>query len=228
MSPKRPIGCPVVSVIICTLNEEANLPHVLPKIPAWVDEILLVDGHSTDNTVTVAKQLGPRIRVLVQPGKGKGDAIKHGTLEATGEIIVTIDADGQTNPEDIQRFITPLLNGYDLAKGTRLAKGCPPNMPRYRWFGNKLLATTVNILYGTRYTDICSGYNAYWRSAFQRLKLINNGFEMEQEMMVKAKKAGLKVIEVEHHDAGRLGSNSKVSGVKQGFIDLWIVIKERF
>ena len=228
INPKRPIGCPPVSVIICALNEEQNLQHVLPKIPEWVNEILLVDGHSTDNTVTVAKQLGPRIRVLVQPGKGKGDAIKYGTLEATGEIIVTIDADGQTNPEDIQRFITPLLNGYDLSKGTRLAKGRPQNMPRYRWFGNKILVNTVNILYGTKYTDICSGYNAYWRSAFQRLKLINNSFEMEQEMLVKAKKAGLKVIEVEHHDAGRLGCNSKVSGVKQGFIDLWIVIKERF
>ena len=228
INPKRPIGCPAVSVIICALNEEQNLQHIIPKIPEWVDEILLVDGHSTDNTVTVAKQLGPRIRVLVQPGKGKGDAIKYGTLEATGEIIVTIDADGQTNPEDIHRFITPLLNGYDLSKGTRLAKGRPKNMPRYRWFGNKLLATTINILYGTRYTDICSGYNAYWKNAFQRLKLINNGFEMEQEMMVMAKKVGLKVIEVEHHDAGRLACNSKVSGVKQGFIDLWIVIKERF
>ena len=215
-------------MIICTLNEEENLLQVLPKIPDWIDEIILVDGHSTDNTVAVAKHLCPRIRVLIQPEKGKGDAIKHGILGATGDIIVTLDADGQTHPDDIQRFVTPLLNGYDLAKGTRLAKGRPPNMARYRWFGNKILAITANILYGTRYTDICSGYNAFWRSAFQRLKLTNNGFEMEQEVMVKAKKAGLKVIEVEHHDTGRLGSNSKVSGIKQGFTDLWIVIKERF
>ena len=93
MSPKRPIGCPVVSVIICTLNEEANLPHVLPKIPDWVDEILLVDAHSEDATVEIAKQLCPRIRVLYQTGKGKGDALKLGINEAKGEIIVTIDAD---------------------------------------------------------------------------------------------------------------------------------------
>jgi glycosyltransferase involved in cell wall biosynthesis len=219
---------PAVTIIICSLNEEGNLPHVLPKIPDWVDEILLVDGHSTDATVEVARELCPKIKVLYQTSKGKGDAIKLGVSQATGDIIVTLDADGQTNPEDMQRFITPLLNGYDLAKGTRLAYSRPSHMPRYRWFGNKILAITANILYGTRYTDICSGYSAFWKSAFQRLKLTNNGFEMEQEMMVKAKKAGLKVIEVEHYDAGRLGSNSKVSGIKQGFTDLWIIIKERF
>jgi glycosyltransferase involved in cell wall biosynthesis len=225
---EKPDNRPTITALICTLNEEENLVHVLPKIPDWIYEVLLVDGHSTDATVEIAKQLCPRIRVLVQPGKGKGDAIKQGVLEATGDIIVTLDADGQTNPEDMQRFITPLLNGYDLAKGTRLAYSRPPHMPRYRWFGNKILAITANILYGTRYTDICSGYNAFWRTAFHRLKLTHNGFEMEQEMMVKAKKAGINVIEVEHHDAGRLDSNSKVSGIKQGFTNLWIIIKERF
>ena len=225
---KRSEGCPAISAIFCALNEEQNLPYVLTKVPEWVDEVLLVDGHSTDRTVEVAKKLRPTIKVVYQPGKGKGDALKYGVQQATGDIIVTLDADGQTNPEDIPRFITPLLKGYDLAKGTRLAHGRPPNMPKYRWFGNKVLAITCNILYGTRYTDICSGYNAFWKSTFQRLKLSNNGFEMEQEMMVKAKKVGLKVVEVEHHDAGRLGSNSKVSGVKQGLTDWWIIVRERF
>lgn len=218
---------PSISVIICALNEEVSLPHVLSKIPGWV-EIILIDGHSTDSTIEVAKQVCPRIRVLVQPGKGKGDAIKHGILKAAGDIIVTLDADGQTNPEDIQRFITPLLNGYDFAKGTRFAHGRPPNMSGHRWFGNKILTITSNVLFGTKYTDMCSGYNAMWKSAFQRLKISNNGFEMEQEMNVKAKKVGLKVVEVEHHDSGRMGNNSKVSGFKQGFTDLWIIIKERF
>ena len=188
----------------------------------------MVDGHSTDSTIEIAKQLYPGIRVLVQPGKGKGDAIKFGVSQAIGDIIVTLDADGQTNPEDIQKFVIPLLNGYDLAKGTRLAHGRPPKMPKYRWLGNNMLTIASNTLYGTKYTDLCSGYNAFWKRAFQKLKLANAGFEMEQEMMVEAKKAGLKVIEVEHLDAGRLGDSSKVSGIKQGFIDLWVIIKARF
>ena len=97
----KPANCPPVSVIICTLNEEPNLPLVLPKIPDWVDEIILVDGHSTDATIKVAKKIRPDIKILCQPGNGKGDALKCGIAAATGEIIVTLDADGETPPEDI-------------------------------------------------------------------------------------------------------------------------------
>ena len=217
-----------ISVIICALNEASNLCHVLPDISDVADEILLVDGHSTDSTVTVARNLCPRIKVIVQSGKGKGDAIKRGIREASGDIVVTLDADGQTNPADILRFVTPLLEGYDFSKGTRLSHGRPPHMPGYRWVGNKILVFTSNVLFGTKYTDVCSGYNAIWKSAFLRIPLTYDGFEMEQEMMVKAKKVGLKVIEVEHFDAGRMGNHSKVSGLKQGFIDLRVIIKARF
>jgi glycosyltransferase involved in cell wall biosynthesis len=183
----RPANCPKITVLVCALNEERNLPHVLPRIPEWVDEVILVDGHSTDSTISLAKKLCPEMKVL-----------------------------------------NPLVAGYDFAKGSRLVRGCPPKMPKVRWFGNKVLAMTSNALYGTKYTDLCSGFNAFWKSAFQRMELINDSFEMEQEMLVKAKKMGLKVIEVDHQDAGRLGNASKVSALKQGFIDLIVIIKERF
>ncbi|OGN87690.1 MAG: hypothetical protein A2Z74_07695 [Chloroflexi bacterium RBG_13_46_9] len=98
----------------------------------------------------------------------------------------------------------------------------------HRWIGNKILTITSNILFGTEYTDICSGYNAFWKQAFLRLKLTMNGFELEQEMNVKARKKGLKVVEVEYNDNHRLGNSSKVSGFKQGFIDLWVIVRERF
>ena len=90
---------PSVSVVIPALNEAANLPHVLPSIPYWVHEIVLVDGHSTDNTVEVAQQICPCIRVVQQKGKGKGSALRTGFAEATGEIIVMLDADGSTDPQ---------------------------------------------------------------------------------------------------------------------------------
>jgi glycosyltransferase involved in cell wall biosynthesis len=224
----KPPGYPPVTVVICALNEADNLQHVLPKIPGWVDEILLVDGHSTDATLEIARSLRPDIKILVQPGKGKGDAIKYGILQASGEIIVTLDADGQTDVEEIHKFIAPLLEGYDFVKGARMTTGRPSNMPWLRYLGNQVLTQTSNLLYSTKYTDVCSGYNAYWKSAFQRMAPTYDGFEMEQEMLVKAKKVGLKVLEVQHDDAGRLGSTSKVSVFKQGFLDLLVIIGERF
>ena len=236
INPKRPIGCPAVSVIICALNEEQNLQHVLPKIPVWVDEILLVDGHSTDATVQIAKDLCPRIRILYQTGKGKGDALKLGVNEARGEIVVTLDADGETPPEEIERFIKPLLEGNDFTKGSRLFKRRPIRMPRYRWFGNKVLAFTCNILYGTRFSDICSGYNAFWKKDFLSLDLSQGkneiGCSMEQQMIVRAKKAGKKIKEVPINSDGRIAGKSVISSVKQsviqGFRDWFLIIGERF
>jgi glycosyltransferase involved in cell wall biosynthesis len=227
---------PKVSIIVCTLNEAPNLPYVLPKIPDWVDEILLVDAHSEDATVEIAKQLCPRIRVLYQTGKGKGDALKLGINEAKGEIIVTIDADGETPPEYIESFVKPLLEGNDFAKGSRLFRKRPSKMPGYRWFGNKVLAYTCNILYGTRFSDICCGYNSFWKKEFLKLDLSypNNeiGCSMEQRMIVRAKKAGMKIKEVPICSDGRIAGKSVIGGIKQsvtqGFRDWFVIIEERF
>jgi len=226
MSDDRPR--PRVTVLICTLNEEENLPHVLPRIPDWVDEVLLVDGHSTDRTVEVAKRLRPDIRVVYQPGRGKGDALRCGIQQATGDIVVTMDADGETDPAELHLFVEAIQQGYDFAKGSRLARNRPRRMPRYRWFGNKVLAWTFNILYGTRFSDICSGYNAFRKGALLGLPLSYDNCEMEQQMLARAVKAGLRIVEVPHHSEGRIDGASKVSGIKQGFIDWLVVIKERF
>lgn len=108
-----------VTALICTLNEAENLPHVLPQIPDWVDEVLIVDGHSTDDTIKTAKELSPRAKIVVQTGKGKGNALKEGVNQSSGDIIVTLDADGQTDPHDMGKYVEPLIAGYDFAKGSR-------------------------------------------------------------------------------------------------------------
>jgi glycosyltransferase involved in cell wall biosynthesis len=224
-----------ITALICTLNEEENLPHVLPRVPTWVDEVLLVDGHSTDDTVAVAKGLLSHVRVAHQPGRGKGDALKCGIEQATGDIIVTLDADGETDPRELARFVGPLLDGCDFAKGSRLAHGRPRRMSRYRWFGNKVLAWSCNLLYGTRFTDICSGYNAFWKARFLQLELTYDpnevGCSMEQQMIVRAKKAGMRVQEVAHASEGRIAGASVIGGfkqaTKQGFRDWFVVLRER-
>ncbi len=204
-------------MVICTLNEETNLPHVLPRIPEWVHEVLLVDGHSTDNTIARARELLPRVRVLTQPGKGKGDALKYGVQQATGDIVVTLDADGATEPEDLPRFIEPLLAGYDFVKGSRFRRAFPENKPFHRIVGNWIITLTFDALFLARYTDICSGYNAFRRDRVGSLDIWpNDGFENEPLINARVRKKGLKVMEVGHKDPGRMDGEVKEAEPEAG------------
>jgi len=218
---------PSITVLICTLNEAENLPHVLPKVPNWINEVLIVDGHSTDATVEVAQTLRPNARILCQSGRGKGNALRFGVQEAIGDIIVTLDGDGETDPSQLPFFVEALRNGYDFAKGSRLAWGRPKRMPFYRWVGNKVLTYTFNLLYNTCFTDVCSGYNAFWKGRFLQLALTYENCEMEQQVLARARKAGMRIVEVPHHSIGRISGASKVSGVKQGLIDWFVIVWER-
>ena len=155
---------PRVSVVVPALNEERNLEHVLPKIPPTVYEVILVDGFSTDGTVVRAKELWPDIRVVHQDGPGKGAALQSGFRAATGEIIVMLDADGSTDPGEIPAFVRTLIDGADFAKGSRFLRGGgTADMPGYRKLGNFGFVGLVRLMYGGRYTDLCYGYNAFWR-----------------------------------------------------------------
>jgi len=221
-------GYPRISVVTCTLNEESNLPRFFPKIPRWVDEVLLVDGHSTDRTVEVAKELRPDIRIVYQPNRGKGDALRCGFRHATGDIIVTLDVDGSTDPREMQKFIEPLLKGYDFVKGSRYVLSLPLNKPLHRVFGNLLIAVVFNILYWARYSDLCSGYNAFWRKVLDQVNLYSSdGFEDEPLLIARVKRAGLRILEVGHYDRGRVGGETKAPSWRQGFKAIKTVVRER-
>lgn len=219
---------PKTTVLICALNEEENLPHVLPRIPAWVYEVILVDGHSADRTAEIAGELQPGIRVLVQPGKGKQDAKIFGLRHASGDIVVFMDADGQNDPDEMHKFVQPLIDGYDFAKGSRFLD-TDPSIPRFRRIGNRIFTTLVNLLYGTNYTDLCSGYNAGWRESLLGLKPTgDNSFMDEPWVNINMKKLGLKVVEVAHRDRGRANGQSTFGSLSMGWVILKIIIRERF
>ncbi|MDP2948658.1 MAG: glycosyltransferase family 2 protein [Chloroflexota bacterium] len=221
-------GSPKVTVLICTLNEVENLPHVLPHIPGWVDEVLIVDGRSTDGTVELAMQLCPRARVVLQPGKGKGEALKYGVQQASGDIVVTLDADGETDPKDMERFIEPLLRGYDYAKGSRFTRGWA-DKPFHRIFGNWLIAKTCNVLYGVKFTDLCSGYNAFWKRVTVDVNLWSkDGWNFEPLFIARLLKAKRKVIEVPQRASSRISGHSKLPNWHQGFSAIRVLITERF
>lgn len=219
---------PKITALICTLNEEKNLPRMMPYIPSWVDEVLIVDGYSKDNTIQVAKKIRSDCRVIYQPGKGKGDALRYGIEEAIGDIIVTLDADGTTDPRDMDKFVEPLLKGYDFTKGSRFGLGRPKDKPTHRIFGNWVIVTTANILYLRRYTDLCSGYNAFWKKAFKKINFFSqDGYEDEPLINVRAIKAGLKILEVPHWDNGRIYGETNAPSFRQGFKAIKTVIRER-
>lgn len=220
-------SCPAVSVILCTLNEEANVAHVIKKIPDWVAEVILIDGHSTDNTVSVAKKALPSIRVLYQPSRGKDEAMKFGFRQATGDIIVTLDADGSTDPNQMPEFITHLLRGYDFSKGSRFLNKAP-NMPTHRKIGNKLLTLLTNFLYGTKYTDVCCGYNAFWKKCLTKISFRDNQFDYEPVLCAKIKKANLRVAEIHCNDSGRMSGNSKLPMSTQGLRAVLAILRLRF
>lgn len=221
-------AAPTVSVVLCALNERESLSYVLGRIPPWVHEILLVDGHSTDGTQALARELRPGVRILEQPGFGKGDALRHGVCQAGGDIIVTLDADGETDPEEIPRFLEPLLLGYDFAKGSRRASGFA-DKPMHRRFGNRAIAAICNLLYGTRFTDLCSGYNAFWRRVAERVNLwADDGWNYEPSIIARALRGRLKVVEVLQRGGSRVGGRSKLPGWGQALRAIRALVRERF
>jgi glycosyltransferase involved in cell wall biosynthesis len=220
---------PTVSVVLPAKNEERNLEHVFSTIPDWVDEIVLVDGHSTDDTVAVAQKLSPAVRIVHQQGHGKGDALQAGFEAAKGEIIVMMDADGSTDGAEIPRFVTALTTGADFAKGSRFASGGGSDDITFsRRLGNRILSLLVNASFGTRYTDLCYGYNAFWSKHLSHLDLDCDGFEVETVMNVRAAKAGLKIHEIPSHEHSRLHGESNLHVFRDGMRIARFILRERF
>ncbi|MBB6471166.1 glycosyltransferase family 2 protein [Sphaerisporangium rubeum] len=217
-----------VSVVVPAMNEAANLPHVFATLPPWIHEVVLVDGHSTDDTVAVARRLRPGLRVVTQSRRGKGNALIEGFAAATGDIIVMIDADGSTDGREIVRFVATLVAGADFAKGSRYASGAgSDDISPTRSLGNRVLTTLANRLYRTRYTDLCYGYNAFWSRHLPALALDCDGFEIETLMNIRAARAGLKVHEVPSHERSRIHGVSNLHAVRDGWRVLKTLFRER-
>ncbi len=235
---------PRVSVVMPALNEARNLPHVFAQIPPNVHEVILVDGHSVDDTVAVARQLWPDVRVVTQTRRGKGNALACGFAAATGDIIAMVDADGSADAGEIPRFVQALLEGADFAKGTRSGEGAgSEDLTRLRSMGNRLLSTLFNSCYRTRFSDLCYGYNVFWRSHLPVLgldstspppddgdgdgRLWGDGFEIETLIHIRVAKSGLAVTEVPSFEHRRIHGASNLSAFSDGLRVLRTILVER-
>jgi glycosyltransferase involved in cell wall biosynthesis len=234
---------PRVSVIIPAMNEARNLPHVFALMPRTVHEVILVDGHSVDDTVAVARELWPDVRVVTQNRVGKGNALACGFAAATGDIIAMIDADGSADPGEIPAFVKVLLDGADFAKGTRTVRGGgSEDLTRLRRAGNRALSALFNTFYKTNYSDLCYGYNVFWRQRNLPVlgldsitpvpddadgRLWGDGFEIETLIHIRVAKSGLKVTEVPSFERSRIHGASNLNTFSDGIRVIRTILAER-
>ena len=224
----RPTTAPKISIIVPARNEARNLEVVLPTLPLDA-EVIVVDGHSVDDTEVVVARVRPDAKFVQQTRRGKGNALAVGFSEATGDIIVMFDADGSADPAEIDRFVKALLAGADFAKGSRvLAGGGSSDITWLRDTGNKGLTLITNVGFRTRYTDLWYGYNAFWVDVLPTLDLPlphpvssgmqwGDGFEIETLINCRVAAAGLAVAEVPSIELLRLYGDSNLHAITDGF-----------
>jgi hypothetical protein len=222
---------PTLSVIVPARNEARNLEIVLPYLPAEA-EVVLVDGHSVDDTMAVTRRLRPDAVILAQTRRGKGNALACGFAAATGDVIVMFDADGSADPFEIPAFVRALTDGADVAKGTRFAQAAEAgseDITPLRRLGNAGLNGLANAALGTRYSDLCYGYNAFWRDVLPVLDLPaldlpvpattmvwGDGFEIETLLTCRFALAGMKIAEVASTERERIHGETNLRTFADG------------
>lgn len=236
MFPKSP----TVSIIIPARNEARNLEVVLPELPP-VHQVVLIDGHSVDDTIETARRLMPDIVVVQQTRSGKGNALACGFAAATGDIIVMFDADGSADPEEIPAFVQALVDGADVAKGSRFTRGGgSDDITGFRSLGNRGLNLLTNVLLRRRFTDLCYGYNAFWRRVIPTLELPDHtlaaeegvmvwgdGFEIETLLTCRFILGGHLIVEVPSVERSRIYGASNLNAIRDGMRVLRTILAER-
>ncbi len=221
---------PYVSIIIPTLNEAKNLKWLLPGVKKVMKnysyEIIIVDKNSTDGTQEFAKKYGAK---LVSENLKKGAALMRGFDLAKGKILISMDADLSHRPKELLLLIAGIEAGYDMCAGSRfIIGGGSEDITFIRRIGNKFFVTLGNLLYGSRYTDMCYGYNAFTRESIKRLHLEESGFGIETDMHTKAAKYGLRILEIPSYEKKRKYGFGKLKTIRDGFIILRIMLKNLF
>jgi glycosyltransferase involved in cell wall biosynthesis len=198
-------------------------------MPSYVDEVIVVDGLSNDGTLEVARMIAPDVVVIHDMTPGKGAAMRAGMEVARGDYIVVLDADGSMDPGEIDGFISQLDAGFDLVKGSRrMADGGSNDISWLRHAGNAVLVTLTNILYGTRFSELCYGYMALRRTALHRLRLDAPGFEIETQIVTRAVRSGLRITEVPSWEYPRRNGVSNLHPVRDGWRVFGTILRERF
>jgi glycosyltransferase involved in cell wall biosynthesis len=229
---KKAISPPKMSVgiVIPARNEEKNIKDIICRLrELGYDNILVIDGKSQDATSRIAEINGAK--VVAQTGLGKGNAVRQALAEKYFDVdaLVLMDADGSMAPEEVPLFVEALASGADVVKGSRFCKGgCTYDMTLTRRIGNELMMLGVNILFSTKYTDLCYGFAVLNKRAVEALapKLQSNNFEIEAEIFIKAAQIGLEVKEVPSTEFKRKYGTSNLRAIRDGVSIFTRIFKE--
>ena len=220
-----------VTVVIPTKDEEGLIGEIVDTVRPYTDEILVVDGHSRDRTREVAAEHGAR--VILDAGRGKGEAVRRGLDQTTTGIVVFIDADGSHEPRDIPKLVEPIRSGHaDLVIASRQTGGSDElhgTLEQFiRYIGSQLIMLAINYRWNVRFTDSQNGFRAIRRDVGLRLGLTSNLTTIEQEMEMKAIKQGFRVQEVSSHEFERRWGTSKVVVWKVWPAYVWSFLRNLF
>lgn len=219
---------PRVCAVILAKNEEENIKEILPRVTPFVDQVVVVDGHSVDGTRVVAERAGAK--VLLDHGKGKGDGIRTAIQQLDCEVMVFMDADGSHDPHDIPKLARPILDDEaDMVVGSR-GRGGSDELhgdlyKLLRLIGSDIILIIINYRFNVRLTDSQNGFRAIRTSAAKTLNLKENITTIEQEMTIKVLKKGYRVSEIASHEYARRHGRSVISLRKVWFRYIWSVIK---
>ena len=184
-------------VIIPAFNEEVAISSIVKRSMKYVNEVLVVDDGSTDRTSQIAKDAGARV-IKHYNNLGKGVSLKDAFAEVKGyDIVVTIDGDGQHNPDEIPNLVRPIMEGRaDLVNGSRYLDGFDDETPAYRRVGQRVLDIATNVTSGTHVTDSQSGFRAFSGKTIPYFRFRDTGFGIESEMLADAAENNFRIVEV--------------------------------
>ena len=218
-----------ISLVLPVKNEEKNIPFIVEnKYLDLVDEIIVIDGNSDDNTIKVVEELMPKANIFLQKSVGKGAAMMEAMKYTDSDYLIFIDGDASMDLRELPAFILKIEENYDMIKGTRFAYGGgSSDLSPIRMFGNLLFTVITNLLYRQSFTDLCYGYVAIKRNMLRKISIKENGFGIETELAIKVAKSGGKIVEVGSFEAKRRYRKSNLRTIMDGWVILKTIIKNK-
>ncbi|MCL4513731.1 MAG: glycosyltransferase family 2 protein [Candidatus Eremiobacteraeota bacterium] len=215
-----------ISLVIPVFNEAENLNYLLPQIPRFIDETIVVDSWSEDKTVEVAQSHGVKI---VFAKRGKGAALRAGMKEASGDIVITMDGDCSQLLDDLSRFAAAVQSGNHIVIGSRFLKGGgSEEITPFRKSGIFLFRTMINSLWKTNFTDVNYGYRAFKKEVIPLLELTADGFDLDVELVIHAAKKKIKILEIPCYEKKRAYGKAKLGAIKDGWLLFFRILRELF